>query len=352
LTSIAGALKQAAQTVSMAEEAAKAIHAKETVSGEQMQEAVAKAEAVTERAKEHLERAQQETKEVSDGADGDMEEVKMLVTREVARIRTSAAEIQGNLAKVVARVAAARMQAVRKALSELETLRAATLGAVRDQMNADGKTAQDLFVDIGGAGGLGCKGFVEFVGKLPELTLEDGECEKLFAHIAGSRETISEEQFLEFLRLYFKVAKPTVLTETMSIKSKTLRRLEIGEVVEAIEGPKKEEEVGVQRVKCRAANDSIVGWVTVAGNQGTIFLEPGGSRMACVKETVFTDGLSAKDSATIRPIAPGEIIKILEFDKKDKSTDVMRIKGESMLDGVTGWITVAGSQGTIFLESC
>merc|ERR1712228_488101 len=218
-------------------------------------------------------------------------------------------------------------------------------------MTAEGKTAQELFADIGGANGLTCTGFVAFIGKLSELTVEDGTLEKLFAHISGDGDTISEAQFVDFMRLFFKVARPTVLTETISIKSKTVRRLEVGEMLEAIEGPKKEDEVGVSRVRSRSVQDGSIGWVTVKGNQGTVFLEPGCNRMACVKETAITNGLSAKDSTTLRSIAQGEVIKVLEFEKKDGSTDVMRIKAEAMKDGVIGWMTVA-DKTTIFLESC
>mmetsp|Transcript_36808 Transcript_36808/g.85510 ORF Transcript_36808/g.85510 Transcript_36808/m.85510 type:complete len:139 (+) Transcript_36808:2-418(+) len=53
----------------------------------------------------------------------------------------------------------------------------------------------------------------------------------------------------------------------------TLRRLELGEQVELLEGPRLETGFGVLRIKARAAKDGLVGWVTVAGNQGKPFLE-------------------------------------------------------------------------------
>jgi len=123
-------------------------------------------------------------------------------------------------------------------------------------------------------------------------------------------------------------------------------------VLEAVEGPTKEEGAGVQRVKCQAVSDAALGWVTIAGNQGTPFLEPGGNIYTCVKETAFTDGLSVRDSKTIRKLMKGEIIEVLEFSKKDETVGVMRVKAKAKQDGVTGWVTLAGNQGTSYLEAC
>jgi len=197
-----------------------------------------------------------------------------------------------------------------------------------------------------------CEKFTEFLQGLKDLELADGQASKLCEHIAGEASEISKERFLELIKLYYKCVKGTVLSEDISIKSKTVRRLEVGEVLEALEGPAKEENAGVQRVRCMAVQDDATGWVTIAGNQGTSFLEPGGNFYSVVKETLLTDGLSVQDSKTVRRLAKGEVIEVLEFQKKDASVDVKRIRGKAKLDGASGWITVASNQGTIFLEPC
>eukprot|EP00439_Symbiodinium_sp_Y106_P075353 s236_g14.t3 len=51
------------------------------------------------------------------------------------------------------------------------------------------------------------------------------------------------------------------------------RRLKLGEIVEARSWMKKHEESGLTRIRCRATSDGAVGWATVVGNQGTVFLE-------------------------------------------------------------------------------
>merc|ERR1712217_14544 len=99
------------------------------------------------------------------------------------------------------------------------------------------------------------------------MGLEDGQAEKIFAHIAGEAGDISKQRFLELIRLYYKCVKATVLSEDVSIKSKTIRRLEVGETLECLEGPATEE---------------------------------GANIFVCVKETVLSDSLSISDSKTIR----------------------------------------------------
>jgi hypothetical protein len=71
--------------------------------------------------------------------------------------------------------------------------------------------------------------------------------------------------------------------------------------------------------------------------------------MKCVKETALTDGLSAADSKTLRKVPAGEVLEVLESKVKDESSDAMRIKGRSKVDGTIGWATVEGD-GHVFLE--
>lgn len=184
------------------------------------------------------------------------------------------------------------------------------------------------------------------------LKFEDGQADQLFDHIHSSDagDGISKEKFLELIRLFYKCVKGTVLTEELSIKTKKIRNLEVGEVLECLEGPSTEEGASVQRVRCQSVQDDATGWATIAGNQGTPFLVSGGNLYKCVKETVITDGLSVSDSKTVRRLAKGEAVEVLEFPKKDDTVGVRRIKGKAKLDGVVGWITVCGNQGTSFLE--
>merc|ERR1712113_165234 len=117
--------------------------------------------------------------------------------------------------------------------------------AMRDFMNAEEKTDEQLFAHIGGGSGITCDKLVAFLKLLPsELDLGEQRGEKLFKHL-DCGDAIEKDTFLALLRLYYKVVKTTALTEILSIKSKLTRRLEPGEVLERLEGPKKEDAVNV-----------------------------------------------------------------------------------------------------------
>eukprot|EP00913_Durusdinium_trenchii_P009376 g8812.t1 len=51
------------------------------------------------------------------------------------------------------------------------------------------------------------------------------------------------------------------------------RRLKVGELVEVKSWMKKHEQMGLKRLRCKALSDGAIGWATVVGNAGTVFLE-------------------------------------------------------------------------------
>jgi len=172
---------------------------------------------------------------------------------------------------------------------------------------------------------------------------------------------IVKDKFINLIRAFMKVAKDTVITAGISIKeSKTLRRLDIGELVEIIEGPLKEDTVGVVRVHARVVKDDIDGWITLEGNQGTVFLEDSGNEFKVVKETILTeafelDGGASKENARklkvqTRKLKEGETVEVRVWPTKEKGSGLMRMKCKAKSDGATGWVTTVGNQGTVFLE--
>lgn len=282
------------------------------------------------------------------------ENLKNFEKNEVPKLKHRNAKVESRIEKTNASAKAATEKAVRKAYAEIEQLRAEVVTVIRATMSKDAKTGDQFFEGVNGGETITSEKFVACLEGLVSETfkLADGQGQKVFQHIVAEGDGITKAQFLEVIRMFYKCVKGTVLTETISIKSKTVRRLETGEVLEALEGPSIEEGANVQRVRCQAVNDDAGGWVTIQGNQGTPFLEPGGNLYTAVKETVLTDGLSVQDSKTIRRISKGEIVEVVEFAKKDDSVGVKRIKAKAKIDGATGWITLSGNQGTSFLEPC
>merc|ERR1712137_908181 len=181
----------------------------------------------------------------------------------------------------------------------------------------------------------------------------------LFLALADNGEgNISREGFLRLNRVYMKVVKETAMTNGISIKdSRTLRRLDVNEVVEVMEGPLREDTVEVMRVHAKALKDGSEGWITIAGNQGTVFLRNGGDHFKVVKETILTDWfeLEKKDvprkiKTTTRKLKEGEILEVLTWPKKEEKSGLMRMKAKMKSDGAVGWVTATGNQGTVFLE--
>jgi len=86
----------------------------------------------------------------------------------------------------------------------------------------------------------------------------------------------------------FKVVKETILTEEFQLepegkkegeeekneeKKPDGKKLKLGEVLIVLEWPRKEEKSGLVRMKAKVKSDGSAGWVTIMGNQGTVFAE-------------------------------------------------------------------------------
>merc|ERR1712151_537480 len=143
-----------------------------------------------------------------------------------------------------------------------------------------------------------------------------------------------------------KVVKDTVMTSQLSVKeSQTLRRLEIGEVVEVIEAPEKETAMEVMRAKCRAMQDDVEGYITLVGNHGSTFLEDGGSLFKVVKETVLTQELTLDGAGPTKKLKEGEIVQVREWAKKEETSGLMRMKCKVKSTGAVGYATTVGNQG-------
>jgi len=51
--------------------------------------------------------------------------------------------------------------------------------------------------------------------------------------------------------------------------------VDVGEIVQLLDGPLEDTEVSVMRIKCQAARDGATGWMTISGNQGKTYLKVG-----------------------------------------------------------------------------
>ena len=236
-------------------------------------------------------------------------------------------------------------KAKRKTLTEMDQKKSEVVLALWKKISEDTTTVPQLFETMNGGGSISREKFNELLRGLSDVELTDAERDKLFTYVAGESASMTKEIFMEMMKLYYTCIKSTVMSEELSIKSKQVRRLELGAVLEALEGPRNEDVAKLVRLRCRAS-DGTEGWVTYKGNQGTTFLEPGGQKYVCLQATEITEALDVS-STSIRMLAEGELIEVTEFEKKDG--DATRIKGKAKSDGAHGWITIS-SPNITFLQ--
>merc|ERR1712242_657483 len=161
--------------------------------------------------------------------------------------------------------------------AELEKLRAEVTKAIKTNAVDKKLSQEDLFVaiDQDGDGAVSKADLGAFLEGCKDLELGQEKLDRLFASFQlDAKGTIAKDTFVKFVRVVYKVIKETVLTTDRTIKgSKTIRRLEVDEYVEVLEGPLRDENVDVLRVRGVAIKDDLAGWATVVGNNGSIFME-------------------------------------------------------------------------------
>merc|ERR1712003_538409 len=146
------------------------------------------------------------------------------------------------------------------------------MGALRDEVAKKKTSADKLFEELSDKSEKLTE--AEFCKKLKALKVEiPPEHAQLLCRrieIGG----LSKTNFVGFVEVFFKVEKPTALTDKADIKeSSTVRKLEKGEILKVLDGPIVDEKFGVTRVYVQCVSDEKTGWATSKGNQGTPFLE-------------------------------------------------------------------------------
>jgi len=362
------AATEAEEQIKKLEEAAKPLPTDaKTMKSTEMGTKADEVDGVAKEAKENL----AEAMKLADGIAEDVEaELKSIAVAEVFKIKRRTAQFDGRITKCVLAVTKFRGETSKREAAELEKFRSDAVKALHFHQDAKKLNPEELFevVDNDKDGKIDERDFQAFFKSCEKNTEAEAEgsaltkddLTRLFASLCEDEESsISKDDFCCLARRYMKVVKETVVTDSMDIKdSKTLRRLEIGEVCEMAKSAIKEENSEVMRLHVRVLKDGIDGWVTPVGNQGTVFLEQGSLLMKVVKETILTPSFSIappKDAAkkvkdTTRKMKEGEILEVREWMKAEPESGLLRMKVKSRTDGQVGWATAVGNSGAVFLE--
>jgi hypothetical protein len=148
----------------------------------------------------------------------------------------------------------------------------ATAAAIRKYAQEKKLSGEALFDNFKEEDKITEAGFCKLVKSLKDAAAPD--VAKLISQKIG-KDGISKDAFLNYVVVYYKVTKSIAFTDVLDIsKCKTLRKIEIGEVLEMLEEPQKHDATGTTRLRAKALAEPIVeGWVTLSGNQGSSFLE-------------------------------------------------------------------------------
>jgi len=137
------------------------------------------------------------------------------------------------------------------------------------------------------------------------------------------------------------VCRSTIaMTDNFDIRScKVVRKVDVGEALEVIGGQAEKEDsnIEIKRLQFRAVRDGKDGWVTLKGNQGTVFLEPSTSHYRVEKQVALRED-AARDSAIVRQLEPGETFEGKEAPREEKPDAKLGVLVRSTADSEKGWV--------------
>jgi len=307
--------------------------------------------------------------------EGVEEDLESYVTIESDNLSKKLSTLDSRVTAMTTKLSKYRDEARKKQMVELDAIKVVAMKMIRYHKGVKRLSNEALFeaIDENKDEKLDEDEFVKFFAAMDrkpatEVKDEDGQLimelsekqvKRVFGHLDEMDEGfISKAVFERLIRHYMKVTKDTVITESLEIKGgKTMRRLEPPEVVEVLEGPVKEETNNVSRVRIRSIKDDTEGWVTISGNQGSVFLQEGGNIFKVVKETIMTDSYDLADSKAdtsvktkTRKLREGETLEVREWPSKQEESGLTRMMCRAKIDGRIGWATTVGNTGIPFIE--
>jgi len=149
---------------------------------------------------------------------------------------------------------------------------------------------------------------------------------------------------------YFAAELVAMQDSFASADSKEVRQLKANEVVEVLEGPRKEVVGNALRGRGKTCSDGSVGWFTIKSKTGEVFAEPGKVCYTVSSAIALTDSVDIKDCKVLRKLDKGETLLVIEGPNEDAGAGVTRIKVTAAKDSKEGWVTVKGNAGSVYAE--
>jgi len=152
--------------------------------------------------------------------------------------------------------------------------------------------------------------------------------------------------YAEESRKHYVVKRGVPLEKSTASDSATIRMLEVGEALELTDGPKTETKEGCHRVRGRSLAGGAEGWLTVTAKS----FQPWAPRLRVAQASVLGDVVAIKEAKTVRKLEADEVVEVLEAPALEKESGAIRVRVIAEKDGVMGFATVRGNQGTVMLK--
>eukprot|EP00435_Cladocopium_sp_Y103_P045130 s2840_g12.t2 len=232
------------------------------------------------------------------------------------------------------------------ALKVAEAVQRKTQLALRQEVLKRESSLEALFSEVAqGKDSVSRKELARWLGSLEDLKLSSEQVALMLDRLAGSAEEgmVSRWTFLRKFQQFYECQKNIALTNDLVItNSKPIRMLQAEEVIEVLQGPESEKKSGIERIRGRAMRDNTVGWVSLSGNQGSVFLkERPKPFVSCLMDLPLEKSFQTTGEAPTRSLKTDEVLEILEGPRQDVRDAVSRARVKTLKDSLTGWVTLS-----------
>jgi hypothetical protein len=300
-----------------------------------------KLEAVSDKAKEAMTavaEAQKIVAEVQDGGklglDGKVEFARL-------QLRLKGSERKG---KVIADAAISKVAKMTEDAEEavLEVLR----NAARDGETLDSDKLFKQMAD--GSNEVSLKQFQDF------FSIRAAEVEGESAALALKKIApfgLTRRVFAAALQSYYRCVKEISLTAEFEVASaKKVRKIEVGESVEAMGPLKKDSGLGLERVQCRCLKGGEVGWATVKSQSGTVYMSSTEKPYLWCTDDLTLHAEQRLDSKKAQSLHPGEVVELLQGPIQETVVAGQRVRGIACHESTQGWLQVKDKTGNVLAK--
>mmetsp|Transcript_44877 Transcript_44877/g.106489 ORF Transcript_44877/g.106489 Transcript_44877/m.106489 type:complete len:711 (+) Transcript_44877:87-2219(+) len=203
------------------------------------------------------------------------EKVRMALLAAVAPEVRVLALRQGQLERRLHRV----RNLIRIFNADIDRVKRRMLQSLRDEVvelvRRSGKTPEEVFkgLDSNGVGEIAVHQLLDSSRTSAGLDRVEDICE-VWVNAKSGVTTVTQAEFQKMATIVYQAVRLTTLTDSMEAAgSKLLGTVKAGEVVEMLEGPITDPSTQLCRGRVRHRVSGVVGWTTISGSKGTIFLK-------------------------------------------------------------------------------